>query len=138
MSWDVSIIKFAIAYRDVGDIPSDEVPLELGPRSHVHHCVLAVFPGTDWSDPSWGIWDSDAGSIEFNLGRDEPAKGMMLHVRSRGEVVPAIVRLCLENGWQGIDCSSGEFIEQSADATRGLESWAAYRDHALRTDREDA
>ena len=135
MSWDVSIIKLAVTYRDVGDIPNDETPLDLGSRSHVHQCVLAVFPGTDWADPSWGIWGSRAGSIEFNLGRDEPAKGMMLHVRASGEVVPGIVRLCLENGWQGIDCSSGEFIEQSADPTRSLELWSAYRDQIVRANR---
>lgn len=128
MSWDVSIIKLSATYRDIGDIPHNEVPLELGSRSLVHQCVLAVFPGTDWSDPSWGIWGGEAGSIEFNLGSEEPATGMMLHVRANGKVVPGIVRLCLENGWQGIDCSSGDFIEQSPDPARSLELWSAYRE----------
>lgn len=133
MSWDVSIHKFSKVYHNVGDIPQDEVLCALGSRAFVHARVLAEFPGTDWSDPAWGVWGSDDGSIEFNLGEDEPANGLMLHVRANSQVLGAIVRLCLTNGWQGIDCSSGDFIEQKSNPSEGLEAWSAYRDQIVRS-----
>jgi hypothetical protein len=132
MSWDISIMKFSRTYQSVAEIPENERLLELGSRASVHERVLLEFPGTNWADPAWGIWDSPAGSIEFNLGKDDPADSMMLHVRAGGEVVASIVRLCCGNGWQGIDCSSGNFIEQSNESTRGVESWATYRDQVVR------
>ena len=138
MSWDVSIHKFSRIYRSIEEISQDETPLSLGPRAFVHAQVQVQFPGTDWSDPAWGIWSSPDGSIEFNLGRDEPSPGLMLHVRANANVIPAIVQLCLQNGWQGIDCSSGEFVEQSDDPAHGLVSWMAYRDQVIRRDDRDA
>jgi hypothetical protein len=138
VSWDVSIHKFPRLYRSVADIPRDEVPLSLGSRAFVHELVRMEFPGTDWSDPAWGQWSSADGSIDFNLGSDDPATGLMLHVRANTNVIAAIVRLCLQNGWQGIDCSSGEFLEQSEDPARGLVSWTAYRDQVIRGQSNDA
>jgi hypothetical protein len=132
MSWDISIMKFSRVHQSIAEIPENDKPLKLGSRASVHERVLLEFPGTNWADPAWGIWESAAGSIEFNLGKDDPADGMMLHVRASSEVVVSIVRLCHENGWQGIDCSSGDFIEQSNEPTRGLESWATYRDQVVR------
>jgi len=132
MSWDISIMKFSRRYQSSDEIPKDEKPLVLGSLEHVHECVLAEFPGTDWSDPTWGVWDASVGSIEFNLGKNDPAESMMLHVRAGSEVVPAIVHLCLVNGWQGIDCGTGDFIEQSQDPVGGLEAWASFRDQLIR------
>ena len=103
MSWDISIMKFSRTYQSVAELSKKEKPLELGSRASIHERVLVEFPGTNWADPAWGIWDSPARSIEF----------------------------CRANGRQGIDCSSGDFIEQSNEPTRGLESWAAYRDHVV-------
>lgn len=131
MSWDVSIHKFSKIHRNIEEIPQDEIPLSLGARSSVHDRVLAQFPETDWSAPEWGIWSGPDGSIEFNLGKDDPPTSLMLHVRANSNVVPAIVRLCIQNDWQGIDCSSGEFIEQGSDPSKSLEAWAAYRDQIV-------
>jgi hypothetical protein len=129
MSWDISIFKFSRPYDDVGQI--HESPRPLGARSDVHRAVLDIFPGTDWSDPAWRIWRCERGSIEFNLGNHEPADSMMLHVRAGEEVVPGIVALCLTNGWQGFDCSSGEFIECIDHPEEGLRAWQAYRDRVI-------
>jgi hypothetical protein len=131
MSWDISIMKFSRRYQSVAEIPEDEKPLILGSRTSVQQSVAAVFRGTNWSDPAWGVWDSSEGSIEFNIGKDDPAEGMMLHVRAGTEVVPKIVALCLSSGWQGLDCSSGDFIEQSSAPGSGLETWSAYRDQVV-------
>ncbi len=81
----------------------------------------------------WGIWESDFGSIEFNVETD-PAEGMMLHVRAEAAVAPAIAQLCAENGWQGIDCGSGEFIERSQQPEEVLLAWTAYRNRVVGLD----
>lgn len=132
MSWDVSIQKFSRAYDSIADIDEDDEGLPLGPRDLVYRAVAEVFPGTDWTDPAWGVWNSELGFIEFNVGTD-PVQGMMLHVRAYAAVVPAIARLCLEHGWQGIDCSAGDFIEKAAHPEEGLLAWSAYRDRAVGT-----
>ena len=129
MSWDISIMKFSRPYDDVSKI--HESPQPLGPRQDVHRAVLDLFPGTDWSDPAWGIWRCEIGSIQFNLGDNELADGMMLHVRAGSEVVPGIVALCLSNGWQGFDCSSGEFIERTDHPEEGHIAWTAYRNRVI-------
>ena len=131
MSWDVSILKLSRSYRDASEIPDDEKPIELGSLADIHRAVLSVFPGTDWQDPSWGLWSSHLGSIEFNVGKDDPVLSFMLHVRASEGVVSGIVQLCLDNSWQGIDCSSGEFIERAQHPELGLSAWSAYRDQIV-------
>lgn len=131
MSWDVSIQRFSQRYSAIDAIPEDETCLPLGSRTQVQAAISRAFPGTDWTDPAWGTFDSPAGSIEFNLGNDEPNSGFMLHVRASEAAVPAIVDLCNRNHWQAIDCSNGAFLEQSPDPASGLQSWAKYRDDVV-------
>jgi hypothetical protein len=138
VSWDISIIKLQQVYESVTDIPADARPLDLGSRQTVHEAVLKVFSDTDWSDPAWGRWEASFGSVGFNLGGEDPATSMMLHVRAGTEVVPLIVRLCRDNGWQGFDCSTGNFIERSAKPEEGLEGWIAYRNQVIKGGADDA
>jgi hypothetical protein len=128
MSWDVLITKYSRAYDSFAAIPHSEKPQVIGARSMVHRQVSDAFPEVDWTDPAWGVWMSPSGSIEFNLGEVDPALTMMLHVRAGVEVVPLIVRLCVANNWQGMDCSSGDFIERRDDPRTALNGWLAYRD----------
>jgi hypothetical protein len=132
VSWDISIQKFTRVYASVSKIPEDERGLPLGPRIEIHKAVSAIFPGTDWCDPAWGIWDSKFGSIEFNVGKEDPVEGMMLPVRAGVEVVLPIVQLCINNQWQGLECGSGEFIDQINHPEEGLIKWSVYRDQVLR------
>jgi len=134
MSWDVSIIKFSKRFESVADIPESERPLSLGNRTSVHTAVSRVFPGTNWTDPAWGTWDGPHGSIEFNLGNGDEVDGFMLHVRAEQEVVPMIVALCISNDWQGLDCSTGQFVEKSVDPAAGLYGWRDYAEQ-IRTGR---
>ncbi|MEA0737843.1 hypothetical protein QYY77_17505 [Xanthomonas campestris pv. campestris] len=128
MSWDVSIQRFSRRYSSVEEIPEDETCLPLGTRAEVQSTISSSFTGTDWTDPTWGIYDSPVSSIEFNMGNEDPNTGFMLHVRASEAVVPIIVNLCISNHWQAIDCSSGGFLEQSSDPASGLNAWAEYRD----------
>lgn len=131
MSWDVAIMKFS---RDISSIEEmgDEAPLNLGDRSFVHKAVLEFFPNTNWTDPAWGLYDGEFGSIEFNLGDKDLAEGMMLHIRATDQIVKPIIALCLKNGWSGLDTSSGKFIEKSENPTDGINTWRQFRDRVLK------
>jgi hypothetical protein len=87
MSWDVSIMRFGTVYASIEEIDDDEQGLLLGSPAQVHDVVRKHFPGTDWSDAAWGMFDCPFGSVEFNRGEDDPATGMMLHVRASDEIV---------------------------------------------------
>lgn len=122
MSWDVSLYEFTQRYRTVEEIPGDEQPRLLGSLSEVHATVSAVFPGTDWGDAVWGIYEGEYGSIEFNVGEEDPVQSLGLHVRASDAIVGGILQLCGRMGCQAIDPSTGTFLDQSAHPSAGLES----------------
>ena len=128
--WDVSIMKFLCPVKGIDDLPSDLIPL--GSLEYVHAAVTKHFPGTDWNDAAWGIFDSAIGSIEFNLGGDDdPVTHMMLHVCGSDEIVRPIIAICLEERWNALCNITGEFLESTEKPAAGLEAWrAADRDRA--------
>jgi hypothetical protein len=134
VSWDISIQKFAKVYRSISEIPDDAELLALGSRAAVHFAISEVFSNVDWSDPEWGRYESDIGSIEFNNGGTEPLMGFMMHVRAGAEIVPLIVTLCQSQGWSALDCSTGELLEHSAEPEAGVKAWQSYRDQVIRSD----
>ena len=131
MSWDIIILKFTQSYSTADAVPDDAPTLPLGTQAEVHQAISNIFPGTDWSDPEWGVFDSEIGSIEFNLSSDDPIEDLMLHVRASNGIVPPIVALCRQQHWLAIDCSTGDFLEQADDPTAGLENWQAFRDSVI-------
>lgn len=131
MSWDVTVQRFSREYAAIEDIPETERCLPLGSRAEIHVAISRHFPATDWSDPAWGIFDSPAGSIEFNVGRDEPNGGFMMHIRASAAIVPSIVAMCAAERWQALDCSTGAFLERAEDPSAGLEQWVAYRNQVV-------
>lgn len=128
MSWDVTVQRFSRGeYAEITEIPEDESCAPLGSRVEVQIAISKFFPSTDWSDPAWGKYESTDGSIEFNLGSDEPNTGFMMHIRASATVVPSIVTMCIAEHWQALDCGSGEFLVRSATPDAGLEQWIDYR-----------
>jgi len=131
MAWDVSLFKFSRRHGSVSEIASDEKLVNLGSLSEVQTTVTAVFPGTDWSDPHWGIFSSQVGSIEFNVGMQDPVQSVGLHVRADDEIVDGILLLCEHFECQAIDLSDSRFLEQSDDPARNLQKWREYRDQIV-------
>ena len=131
MSWDVSLYKFSRTYASLEEIPNDEQPLSLGTREEVQHAISSVFANTDWSDPVWGIFDSPIGSIEFNIGKNDPVQSLGLHVRASEAIVGAILKLCSTQHWQAIDLTDGSLLDQSRSPEEGLKQWQRYRDQVV-------
>ncbi|MFS2034682.1 hypothetical protein ACEN8I_11715 [Polaromonas sp. CT11-55] len=134
MSWDVSLYKFTRSYKIIEEIPNDEKLLALGSLREVQAAVSSVFPGTSWSDPHWGIYDSEFGSIEFNIGKEEPVEGLALHVRASDAIVGGILQLCGLMGCQAIDMTDSSFLDQSEHPAAGLQKWREYRDQVVGND----
>ena len=131
MSWDVSVQRFGKEYESIADIPDTEQCVALGSQVEIREAISRFFPGVDWSDTAWGIFDSDDGSVEFNMGRNEPSTGFMMHIRASTKIVPAIVAMCRSERWQALDCSGGVFLERAMEPASGLEDWTTYRDHVM-------
>jgi len=142
MSWDVSILRFERRYLDVNDIPYDAESVPLGSLAHVQQAVAAHFPGVTWNAPQewgwWGIWESANGSIEFNMGDDDPVEHIGLHVRAESPVVVGILALAEQLAAQAMDSDTGRFLDVSdcdtSNPNSGLASWRRYRDQVLDAD----
>jgi len=131
MSWDVLFVKYDRTYQNPKSIPKDAVSVGMGRRAQIHAAINAVFSGTDWHDPTWGIWQSDADLIEFNLEDKEEVRSFMLHVQASDAIVDDIIKLAKQNGWQALDTNSSSFLEQKDDPAEGLRNWRVYRDKVI-------
>jgi len=131
MSYDVFVFKFAETYADLDAIPGDAKEMPMGAADAVRSAIDADFPGVNWNDPAWGVWDSDLGSIEFNVGNDDPVTGVALHIRAQSAVMTGVVALCRNNGWQAMD-GDEDFVEQRSQPADGLNAWRAYRDKVIK------
>jgi hypothetical protein len=131
MSWDISICKFSRDYDTIDEIQEGERCYPLGTRFEVQTAISRSFPGTNWSDAVWGVFESPFGSVEFNLGHDDPVESLMLHVSASEEIVHRIVELCRAQHWQALDASDGTFLEKSGAPEAGLQGWQDFRTRAL-------
>ncbi len=79
-----------------------------------------MLPGADWSDPTWGIYDGNGFSFEFNIGNDQPdMNNFMIHVRGGGDAVSDLLKFSVPNGWSLFDCSTSEFIDPKNPSSEG-------------------
>jgi hypothetical protein len=132
MSWDITVQRFSKRYACIAEIPDNEECMALGSNAEVRAAISQFFFATDWSDPTWGIFESGTDSVEFNIGTDDPNSGFMMHVRASNRVVPIIVAMCQSERWQALDCSEGCFLEKSSKPEAGLEKLTAYRNQIVR------
>ncbi len=131
MSWDL------IIFNTCGKAPppleqlqeSDYEPL--GPAVEVRQRIAALLPGVDWTDTSWGIYEGDGFSIEFNVD-DDPIGNMMLHIRGGSDAISALVTICQSNSWSALDCSTSEFLDLQNPSHEEWAGFQAIRDKVLK------
>lgn len=122
MSWDVSLFN-APPGITIEEIRHDHELVPLGSVAEVLGRLQAAFVDLDLSDPTWGDLERAGWSIEFTIGREDPVRSIMLHVRGGGDDVVQVVRETAHVlGCRAFDCSSGEFIEDD-----GRDGWAAFQ-----------
>ena len=107
MSWDVLILH----PDSVSGSPEDRRLLPLGLAEDVRKAVSRALPGIDWTEAVQGVYEGRSYSIEVEL----PSRGVVdsfgLHVRGSGDPLPAIVRLCRQNGWVAFESAAGTFLD---------------------------
>jgi hypothetical protein len=131
MSWDVSVFASKEAPPAVAEMPDDWRGEVLGSCAEVRSKVSECLPGVDWSNPSWGIYEGEGFSYEFNIGREEPCDGLMVHVRGGGDAIAPLLSLSERWAWYLLDCSQGEWLHRCLDADAGWQGFQAYRDRVL-------
>jgi hypothetical protein len=104
----------------------------LGPAGEVRQRISGLLAGVDWSDLSWGLYEGDRYSIEFNVGKDDPISNIMLHVRGGGDAIAAIAQFAKPLGWSALDCSTSEFLDLENPSQAGWEGFQAYRDKIIK------
>ena len=134
MSWDIAVFACESVPPPMKQMPKDWRGAVLGSQKEVREKISACLPQVNWRDPTWGMLDGDGFSFEFNVGRDEPNDGFMIHVRGGGDAVAALDRLAIHSGWFFVDCSQGEWIHHCADRQAGWTGFQNYRDRVIRDD----
>ncbi|MFS0854115.1 hypothetical protein [Microbacterium sp. 179-I 3D4 NHS] len=136
MSWDVIVLRFPESIQTTADLEAQTEPLPALPLCSVEEFRASsaeAFPGVDWTEPTWGIWRGDEGSVEFNVGREDTVSSAMLHVRAGAPIVARILAMTDAAGWKALDTQAGSLLTGPTD-TSGLDSWRTWRDDATRGD----
>ena len=136
MSWDVMVFKFLGGPPHGADSIKEENLRALGPAEDVRQGISALLPGVDWSSPTWGLFDGDGFSIEFNVGSKNLIDNMMLHVRGGGNAIATILSFANPLGWSLFDCSTGEFLDPEQPSQSGWVGFQKYRDKCLQRDHD--
>jgi len=118
MSYWVLITAYSCQAENV-DTPA------LGSPDAVREKLSAVFPDTDWSDPTYGV--SDESGFDFMLHAPEKVVESLdtFSIRLGGsceDPFPDIQRLCKQYGWYAtdeeggeMDIETGEFVSDDED-----------------------
>lgn len=130
MSWDVFVQDFPAGAERVADIPDDFRPRPLGDRASIIEHIRAAHPAANFEDASWGVLETDAFSIEFNLGEDTLVRSFAMHVRGGVEAADAVAAVLARLGVRAIDSGSGDFFSR-ATAREAFVRWSTYRDDVL-------
>ena len=131
MSWDLYVMDLPTGIKSAAEIPKDFKTRPLGQRSDLIKKISAIFPETNFSDPSWGILETAGCSIEFSMGEHDQVGSFAMHVRG-GDECPNIVARILDGlGMRAIDTSSGTgLFEQDPDhRSDSFNRWRGYRSH---------
>lgn len=130
MSWDVVFLALPPGVRSLEDL--GDAPAPLGSRADLIRAIEAAVPTVDFSDPSWGRLDTDAFSIEFSVGDDDPVVSLMLHVRGGDGALGVIAAVAQALGQPPIDCGDGTVLDvASPAAAASFAAWRAYRDRVV-------
>ena len=130
MSWDVFVQDFP----DVGtleEMPDDFEPKTIGKRQDVINKIKEVVPFADFSDPSWGVIDTEFFSIELNMGDEEDISSFAFHVRGGSGGGACVAQILKHLGLNAVDSATGDFFDFD-NPEYGFKKWKKYRDKCIK------
>jgi len=132
MSWDVMVFDLAGAAPSEVDFGADFKPHPMGGAGEVRARISKHLGAVDWSDPTWGIYEGDGFSFEFNMGKEAETNSFMVHVRGGGDAVASLMRFAAPNRWSLFDCTTGEFIDPANPSNEGWKAFQGFRDTVIK------
>lgn len=134
VSWDIFVQDIPAAATSVGDIPDDFTPRTLGNREDVIRRILEVVPTAVFDKPSWGTFDCEDFSVEFNMGDNEELDSFALHIRGGDTAAGLVADLLTRCGWRAFDPASDSGIFDVRSAVDSLARWRTYRNRVIGAD----
>jgi hypothetical protein len=132
VSWDAHILRLDRPVKSIDDLPHEYTPPPLGDADKVRAAISESFPGTDWTDPSWGMLDGGEFSLEFSLGSQVTVASMGVHIHGSGDPVSPLLRMCSMNGWSALDVQTTELLDPQAPHLSSWSNFCAWRDRAIK------
>lgn len=137
MSWDIFFVAADAPPAPSARMPEDWFSRPIGTCADLRERLSGLFPGTDWTDPAWGVYEGERFTLEFNIGENDPCDGFAVHVRGRGDAVDAVRRIAEVPGWYGADPVQGEWLHHTADPGAGWRAFQNFRSDLVRETEED-
>jgi hypothetical protein len=132
VSWDILIQAADSPPPKFADLSPDWEGTPLGSLDFVRSTLNKVVPNSIWQDGNFGLYETDEGSIEYNLGDEEPCTAIMLHVRGHGEpLIAQLIAIANVSGWYALDILQGEWFHHGADPRVGLSDFHKFQEASL-------
>jgi hypothetical protein len=133
MSWDIFVQDLPAGIASAADITENFVPAPIGLRADIIAKVSALYPESNFTNPSWGVLDLPGCSIEFNLGSDEELDGFAMHVRGDERAPDVVAHILRELGMRALDPSSSSGLFEQDPILRGksFARWRSYHSRVL-------
>lgn len=125
VSWDILVLNLPLGAKTPDDIADGFEPGSIGRCSDIVAKIKEVVPTADFSDPSWGLIETDQFSLDVSIDADGECEGFAIHIRD-GDMAPGVVAAILERlNLRAIDTRSGGFFEADPGAIEGFRQWRA-------------
>jgi hypothetical protein len=123
MSWDAMIIKGPPPSNKEFNSEGYKPPL-MGQAAEVRKRISTVLGGTDWSDPSNGVFQSGSCHFVFALSGDDQIENIDVEVTGSSDPLPILAMLCKQNDWALLDMQTVEWIDLSSSSSK---SWVEFQ-----------
>jgi hypothetical protein len=133
MSWDIFVQDLPAGISSVADIPDSFKPGPIGQRSEIMAKLSALYPESNFTDPSWGTLELPGCSIEFNLGSGDKLQSFAMHVRGDERAPVVIGDIIAGLGVRALDPSSASGLFESDPILRSesFTRWKSCRSQVL-------
>lgn len=127
MSWDVIIINSSEKHS-IEEVWEDNKIPSFGKRIEIQNKINALYPDTDWTDPSYAHLDNGIYVGHISLGDNEILDGnFMLHIYGGSDPYELIISLCKKYNWTAYDTTTSEYIDNDNPNNEGWNEFQAFR-----------
>lgn len=131
MSWDVYIQDLPDGVRFASEIPDDFKPRPLGPREGIIEKLRRAAPDFRFTDATCGVIEFSGGSIDVDVGDEDPCECVALFIRGGDEAVERVIAIVEALGGRALDTGNDGGIFDAASAHESMAAWRKYRDQVV-------